>query len=150
MDSKSAWYPSEHPEDRDRRSVYVYACRNLQVPLFSVFDVPDRFNSCPTRAVTTTAPQALVLLNGPFSLQQAEHMSAMLLKQHGTDVQGLVRHAYLATYSRPPSRDEVAGAEKFMRRQARLAATGGSAADAAAVADFCHALLNAAEFLYVE
>jgi hypothetical protein len=151
MESRYAWYPSERPEERDRRSVYVYACRNLQVPLFSAFDVPDRFNSCPTRAVTTTAPQALVLLNGQFSIDEAQHMSAMLVKQYGSDVRALIRHAYLAVYSRRPSRDEVSAAEEFLGQQTRrIAAAGGSTASAAAVADFCHALMNAAEFLYVE
>jgi hypothetical protein len=151
MESRYAWYPNERPEERDRRSVYVYACRNLQVPLFSAFDVPDRFNSCPTRAITTTAPQALVMLNGQFSIEQAQHMGAMLVKQHGSDVRALIRHAYLNVYSRPPSRDEVSAAEEFLAQQARrIAAAKGPDAAAAAVADFCHALMNAAEFLYVE
>ena len=31
---------------------------NLQIPLFREFDAPDRIAGCPTRVVTTTAPQA--------------------------------------------------------------------------------------------
>src|SRR5262249_57439184 len=49
MESRYAWDPDPLPEDRNRRSVYVLARRNLMVPLFSTFDVPDRTNSCPTR-----------------------------------------------------------------------------------------------------
>lgn len=165
MESRYSWYPDEKQEDRNRRSIYVYARRNLQVPLFAAFDVPDRFSSCPTRSITTTAPQALVMLNSKFTLEQAQHLAGLLLTKHGTDSKALVRQAYLATFSRLPGRDELADAQEFLDRQAKLIAAAGApakeslpdalpegtnAAYAGAVVDFCHALLNSAEFLYVE
>ncbi len=49
--------------DRQRRSIYILAKRNMRYPLFDAFDWPDLHNSCSRRVMTTTAPQALLLLN---------------------------------------------------------------------------------------
>jgi hypothetical protein len=157
-DNRYSWDPDERPEDQNRRSVYVFVRRNLAYPLFSAFDTPDRNNSCPIRAVTTTAPQALVLLNSEFALAQARHMAARLLAAHGRDVRALVRSAYQEAFNRDPEPDELAEAQQFLGHQALLPAPAGDKAEAkrvgpaftAAVTDFCHALINAAELLYVE
>jgi hypothetical protein len=161
-DSRYAWDPDEKPEDRDRRSVYVYARRNLAVPLFAAFDIPDRVNSCPVRTNTITAPQALVMLNGRLGLAEARAMAGRLLAIHPGDVRGLVRAAYLAAFDRDPTADESAAAEQFLQRQTKLTGSaprdalpdplppGVDPARAAAAVDFCHALMNTAEFLYVE
>jgi hypothetical protein len=163
-----AWDPDERPADRNRRSVYVFARRNLALPLLAAFDLPDRNSSCPARAATITAPQALAMLNSSFTLRQARHTAGTLLAKHPRDLRGLVREAYRVLFSREPSADELSAAEEFLARQARLIPSGDRTppaqkavmpepmpADvepkvAAAVVDFCHALLNAAEFLYVE
>jgi hypothetical protein len=158
VDSRYAWDPDVRPEDQNRRSVYVYVRRNLAYPLFAAFDTPDRNTSCPIRAVTTTAPQALVLLNSKLALAQARQMATRLLAAHGRDVRALVRSAYQETFNRNPEPDELAEAEQFLGHQAQLPPPAGdkpegkraSPAFTAAVTDFCHALLNAAELLYVE
>ncbi|HVX13269.1 MAG TPA: DUF1549 and DUF1553 domain-containing protein [Pirellulales bacterium] len=157
--SKSyAWSPDERREDRDRRSVYVLAKRNLHYPLFEAFDQPDMHHSCPRRAETTTAPQSLALLNGELAIEQARRWSERLLARHGADLTALVSTAYRQAFGRPAAEDEIATAVAFV--QSRLA--NGQAADEAgssagggrsidnAVADFCHALINANEFLYVD
>jgi hypothetical protein len=164
-DNRYSWDPDERPEDQNRRSVYVFVRRNLAYPLFAAFDTPERNTSCPVRAVTTTAPQALVLLNSKFALAQARQMAARLLAAHPAcrpfvldDVRALVRSAYQEAFNRDPEPDELAEADKFLGHQARLSAPAGENAAAkrpgpaftAAVADFCHALINAAELIYVE
>ena len=35
-----AWKPSADPQERNRRSVYVFVKRNLRYPLFALFDAP--------------------------------------------------------------------------------------------------------------
>jgi hypothetical protein len=149
--------PNRRPCDRNRRSVYMLAKRNFTYPLLAAFDQPDRVNSCPVRAVTVTAPQALAMLNGEFTLVQARHVGGALLAAHGRDVRALIRAAYLCAFCREPDRDEMAAAEKFLNRQAQLIVPAGKRegkppgdAFAAAVVDFCHALINSAEFLDVE
>jgi hypothetical protein len=158
-DNRYSWDPDERPEDQNRRSVYVYVRRNLAYPLFGAFDAPDRNASCPIRAVTTTAPQALVLLNSKFALAQARQMATRLLAAHGQDVPALVRSAYRDAFNRNPEPDELAEAKHFLMSQEELLpAPAGDKTEAkragpaftAAVTDFCHALINAAELLYVE
>lgn len=143
--SRYGWYASAKPEDRFRRSIYVYTPRNLQIPLFSVFDAPDRVNSCPTRVTTTTAPQALTLLNGRFALEQARYMGERL---ETGDRGSLIVRAYRAALGRNPRAAELSAAREFLARQEKT--IGGASAAREAAIDFCHALLNASEFLYLE
>ncbi len=149
MESKYAWEPDQRPCDRNRRSIYILAKRNFAYPLFDAFDQPDRINSCPVRPVTITAPQALAMLNSDFTLTQARHLAGVLTANHGNATVPLIRAAYLRVLSREPDAQEIAAGEKFLRQQAQLIGLSNpSALDA--VVDFCHALLNSAEFLNVE
>jgi hypothetical protein len=166
VESNYAWDPDKNLCDRNRRSIYLLAKRNFAYPLFAAFDQPDRVNSCPVRPATITAPQALAMLNGEFTLTQARRLAGVLLADHGHATAPLIRAAYLRVFSREPDGREIAAAEKFLLRQSRLIGTksavlsrdalpqpnppGFDAALAAAVVDFCHALLNSAEFLDVE
>ncbi|MBL8797142.1 MAG: DUF1549 domain-containing protein [Planctomycetia bacterium] len=165
MESRYAWYPDARAVDRNRRSVYVYARRNLPFPLFAAFDAPDRVNSCPTRSATITAPQALTLLNSEFTMNQARFLAGRLLSRHGGDLKAVIRQAYIDVFGRQVAADEVAFDEQYVQRAAELIAAedeldadlapdplpeGPTAPLALAVVDFCHALLNSAEFLYVE
>jgi hypothetical protein len=177
-DTDYAWTPDEQPRERNRRSIYLLAKRNFAYPLFAAFDQPDRVNSCPVRPATITAPQALTMLNGEFTLTQARHLAGLLLtasdrRDAGASSRGssnraaapLIRAAYLRAFSREPDPAELAAAQKFLSRQAQLIGSRSGAARealpepnppgldpafAAAVVDFCHALLNSAEFLDVE
>jgi hypothetical protein len=159
------WDPDKCVCDRNRRSIYVLAKRNFVYPLFAAFDSPDRVNSCPVRPATVTAPQALAMLNGELTLAQSRQLAGVLLAAHGRDVRALVRAAYLQAFTRAPDDEDTAAAQKFLTRQSRLiAAKGPPGRDAlpeppalgldptyaAAVVDFCHALLNSAEFLDVD
>jgi hypothetical protein len=164
MESRYAWGPDARVEDRNRRSIYVLARRNLAYPLFGAFDAPDRHLSCPSRAATITAPQALVMLNSTIILTEARYIAGRLLAAHPKDVPGLVHDAYRLLLGRAPQPDEVREAREFLDRQARAIAASGtptreplpdtpprvSPALGDAVVDFCHALLSSAEFLYVE
>ena len=60
------------PAERNRRSVYVYAKRSLQLPLLEIFDVASTEQSIAARSRTTVAPQALGLLNSDFITRQAD------------------------------------------------------------------------------
>jgi hypothetical protein len=150
--SKYAWKPDERPEDRQRRSLYVLARRNLRYPLFDAFDGPDLHNSCGRRLTTTTAPQALLLLNGDFTLQRARRWAERLRRSCGADETALVRAACRAAWGRAPTAAETRLGRAFLTAQAerlhKPAEPTGSRE--AALADFCHALLNTNEFLYVD
>lgn len=158
-----AWKPDAKSADRNRRSIYVIAKRNLRLPLLEAFDLPDMHNSCARRSTTTTAPQALLMLNSEFTLSAAERWAARLqagVQQVGksaSDDRSLIVAAYREAYAREPSDAEIEMCAKFIARQSAAIARKESelsnvseAAHAAALADFCHALLNSNEFLYVD
>jgi hypothetical protein len=166
ISAKMAWTPDKQAADRNRRSIYVIAKRNLRYPLLDVFDLPDMHNSCPQRARTTTAPQALALMNGEFALAQAQRWSGRLLAEHGDDAPALVRAAFAEALARDPADDELSAAGRFIEEQSsRIASLGEAAAGealprpmpggvdparAAAVVDLCHAILNSNELVYVD
>ena len=60
------WKVSTRPEDHARRSVYVFARRNLRYPIFESFDRPDAGASCPVRGQSVTATQSLLMFNSEF------------------------------------------------------------------------------------
>ncbi len=136
------WKPSAEAGERNRRSIYVAVKRNLRYPLFALFDSPDRFESCSRRFSTTTAPQALALLNDSTVLATAEAMAMRVTKESGKTPAERIASVYLLALSRAPTPTEARIAADF------LAAHKGSPAEA--LADFCHAILNTNEFLYVD
>ncbi len=158
------WNVTPDPRQHTRRSLYLFAKRNLRLPMLEAFDQPDRISPCADRAVSTFAPQALILMNGPFAQQQSRAMSASLLRECGSDVDKQVRQAYRRAFNRPPNGDELQMARAFLRGQADLAAerllarlpagvpddlpVGTDVPHAVALADFCLALFNANEFVY--
>jgi hypothetical protein len=143
--SSYAWKPDAKPEDQHRRSVYVLAKRNMRYPLFDAFDLPDMHNSCACRTQTITAPQALLMLNSDLTLERAAAWAKALRAEHSEDLRSLVRAAYRTAFARPPAPEELDLAQRFIEKQAGLLKS-----TDAAIADFCHALLNANEFGWVD
>ena len=71
------WVVSADPAQQTRRGIYILARRNFKFPMFEVFDTPVNSVSCPTRDVTTVAPQALWGLNNKSVFRQAMHLWEM-------------------------------------------------------------------------
>jgi hypothetical protein len=159
------WPVAPDPREHDRRTIYLCAKRNVRLPLLEAFDLPDMVASCPSRAVSTFAPQALILLNGPFMQAQSKAFAARLLNEKG-DTAARIDRAYLLALARPPKPAEREMALTFLGNQTELLrdrlraslpvgvpeGTPDSVdpAAAAALADFCLALLNRNEFLYID
>jgi hypothetical protein len=162
----ASWPLTKEDDERNRRSVYVFVKRNLRYPFFSVFDSPNRTETCARRNVSTNAPQALFLLNDRTTLEQARAFAGRVLCDVGTQPRAVMERAYRLALGRSPDREEVQHLKHFLAAEReRLAARVGSAnppsapagapaeidpAFAAAVVDLCHALLNVNEFLYVD
>jgi hypothetical protein len=118
--------------EEHRRSVYLAIKRNLRPPLLQAFDVPDTHESCACRSVTTTAPQALILINSVWSLERAQAFAERVLRSHhaprdephhgleahatGHDGERIAR-AYQLALSRAPSAEEVSAALEFLAEQ---------------------------------
>jgi hypothetical protein len=136
------WKVTADPGERDRRSVYVFVKRNLRYPLFSLFDAPDRNETCSRRFATTTAPQALALLNDAIILGFAKDFAARVTKEAGSDPEKVVDRAFVLSLGRLPTSEERQGMTTFLKNHK------GTLTEA--TTDLCHVLLNVNEFLYVD
>jgi hypothetical protein len=150
----NVWPVSKDPADRTRRSLYTFVRRNLQYPALEVFDAPDSNASCARREVTTAAPQALSLLNAPEMSDNARAMAERIQREAATDPERL-KLAYRLALGRLPSPVELTLGQQFLRRQEALLMGSGPAdrkggAATTALADFCLALINLNEFVYVD
>jgi mono/diheme cytochrome c family protein len=136
-----------------RRSVYIYVKRQLQLPLMELFDAPTTTHSCERRDESLVPTQALVLLNDEFLHDQAARFADRVRREAGNDPRSLVERALWIALARPPTEKRVADGVAFLESQTKLlTAEGQTSADAerAALADFCHVLLNMSEFIYVD
>ena len=134
---KSQWPVTPEVEQHRRRSVYLFARRNLRYPIFEAFDKPDSNASCPRRNVSTIAPQALLLLNADDSVVAARHLAESIEKQTETDRHAAIELAYRHILNRQPTADDVRDAEQFLTSDSALA-------------DLCLALFNVNEFVYLD
>jgi hypothetical protein len=162
---KDQWIVTSDEEDHRRRSVYLFVRRNLRYPLFDVFDRPDTNASCPRRHESTTATQSLALFNSLFSMESARELAGVILRSGAESAAEQVEAAYARTLSRWPTTEEAGQGEQFVAQQAERLRRDGRAVEsltrpsaeasadpyrAAALVDFCLALLNANEFVYVD
>jgi hypothetical protein len=139
------WIVSSEVEERNRRSIYVYVKRNLRYPLFSAFDAPDRNEACSRRFETTTAPQALMLLNERIYADRAKQFAERVTREAGQGIDERIERAYLVAFTRQPTSEERSAAKRFLDEQTKKAGRSKEA-----FADFCHAMLNLNEFVYVD
>ena len=111
------WSVSKNEEAHRRRSVYLFVRRNLRYPLFEAFDRPDGNASCARRDRSTTAPQALMLLNSEFSVELARHFASRVLQEVGREPEAWITHGYRLALGRSPGAEERRVAHAFLRRQ---------------------------------
>jgi hypothetical protein len=141
-----------------RRSVYVQQQRKAVVTHLENFDFPQMNPNCVQRRDSTVATQALHLMNDGMVHQLADHFARRVEREAGNDPSRQVESVYLIALGRPPGADEK---ETSLATLARLAGswgrhlTGAGKPDAVearhrALATYCHAILNSAEFLYVD
>jgi len=152
---KNQWPVSRNEQDHRRRSVYLFVRRNLNFPIFDVFDKPDTNASCARRNTSTTAPQALLLLNSAFSLEVAQRLAGDIRQRDGTTRDASVTQTYRRLLGRRPTRKEQRIALQFLdHNAAKLQSEHPSwerdAIEAAALTDFNLVLLNLNEFIYID
>jgi hypothetical protein len=140
--------PASGPLDGDsRRSVYLQVRRNFLNPMFTAFDYPTPFTTIGRRTVSNVPAQALVMLNNPFVLQQAELWAKKVLATPDHTAEERVREMYLTAFGRPPMKDEGSTAAEFVAEQAKEY---GKPDHPKAWTDLAHVLFNAKEFIFVE
>ncbi len=104
-----------------RRTVYTKVQRNTRDPLLDAFDAPETFSSVPGRNSTTTATQALLMINGRWPLERAQAFARRLRAAGAATNPDLVRAAYRIAFGRLPSPDELARGVAFLQKSAPAA-----------------------------
>ncbi|MCA9178878.1 MAG: PSD1 domain-containing protein [Planctomycetales bacterium] len=131
----SQWQVSKQVADHHRRSVYLIAKRNLRLPFMEAFDAPALQASCPTRAASTHASQALEMLNGALANEMAEALADRLHRDADGDPERMVRLAFQLATGQLPTPKQLALSLAFLEQQP--------------LREFALAVLNLNEFVYV-
>src|SRR5262249_42459702 len=131
------------------RSVFLVRKRGVPSPFLQTFNQPDPACTCGKRDVSIVAPQALMLLNNPFSIRMARSLAERLLRECGPDNRKQIEQAFRLALSRPRTDEEL---DVVLRELARLGQMRTKDQDAkrAALGGVCLALLNTNEFVFVD
>jgi mono/diheme cytochrome c family protein len=127
---------TEFGPDEWRRMVYQFKPRMEQDATFGAFDCPDASASVGRRHVSTTALQALNLLNSPFVIQQAGYFAERLRREVGDEPVEQARRGFAIALGREPATAELHSAVSLIEGNG--------------LAVFCRALFNANEFVYLD
>jgi mono/diheme cytochrome c family protein len=158
-----------------RRSVYIEVRRSRPLALLRTFDLPVMETNCDRRVASTSAPQALMLMNSEFALTQANRFAKRLAREAGPGLRRQVARAFEIAFARPATETEIDESVTFLERQSEevkpqpsasvppksppksrvsrrrnRALVRSTAAEPALqpLTDFCQALLCSNEFLY--
>jgi hypothetical protein len=130
------YFPLEKFEPQHfRRMIYMTKIRQEQDDVFGTFDCPDGGQTIPQRNRSTTALQALNLLNSRFMIEQSGFLAERLIEAAGSQPADQIRLAFQLAFSRTPEPAELADAIELVETHGLQA--------------FCRALLNSNEFLFV-
>lgn len=157
-----------------RRSIYVLQRRSETSTILEDFDLPQMAPNCTERTVATVAPQALHLLNNKTVYGWATAMAERIVKDVGSKRDSQIRQAYLLAFGRlpEPAEKEIVGKSLDELRQKWKSSQKGSTAtavrsepaaspsadgfltddqiDLQTLTNLCHALMNSAEFIYID
>ncbi|MEM7147160.1 MAG: PSD1 and planctomycete cytochrome C domain-containing protein [Verrucomicrobiota bacterium] len=96
------------------RSLYLPILREALPDELGLFDFPDPMGTIGQRSPTNVAPQSLHLMNSDL-VQHQSHSMAKLLERNFSSPREQVSNAFLLSYSRPATDDEIARGLQFIR-----------------------------------
>lgn len=135
---------------KGRRSLYTEVRRNFLPPMMLAFDTPIPFNTIGRRTESNVPAQALILMNSPFVVDQANKWAVRLMNEQ-PDSRRRIEQAYRQAFSRNPSAMEIGQGLEFLSLQARERNLDPKqlAEHQELWADYCHVLLNVKELIYI-
>jgi hypothetical protein len=120
-----------------RRTIFEPLDRRKTDVTAALFDGPDPQAIVAVRAESTTAPQALFLMNNPLVLETAKRLAKQLRDDRTADDDAArIERLWLVALGRPITADEAAAAAEFLREQSLESLT--------------HAVLASNEFCYLD
>jgi len=145
-------------DEKQRRSVYLAILRLNPATMLEIFDQPTMSVNCVQRSTSTVSTQALAMLNSDGMNQVARAFAERVRKEQPHDCIG---QAVSLAFSRPVTAEERSLLQCFWDQQQKhyleqlpAAEQQGEAAllaaNQSALADLCHMLLNANEFIYID
>ncbi|MFN7733369.1 MAG: PSD1 and planctomycete cytochrome C domain-containing protein [Pirellula sp.] len=155
--SLAQWVDSP-PGDQNCRSVYLIVKRSLKVPFLETLDFANSTSPVGVRSVTTTAPQALLLLNDPWLHAQASKLLERALRESPATDAALLERLWSIVYQRRPSELELQHSLDFLQSQSATALATASSSEEKTIhgmsrhawQSLVRALLNSNEAIYVE
>ena len=143
-----------------RRAIYVLHRRQTPMSLLDAFDEPIMTPNCTERRRSNVATQALHMMNGSMTWDLARYMAGRAIDESGGVRAKQIELIYLRAYSRPPTSEEIRiGVEAVAQFEKEWPAKLASDHDAApraesanwlALANYCHVILNSAEFSFID
>ncbi len=131
-----------------RRSIYTATLRNFLPTMMLAFDFPTPFSTVGRRNVTNVPAQSLVMMNDPFVREQASVWAARLLRETpNATADARITWIFETACTRPPTADET---QLSLASVDELRQLHPGEPESAVWSEFCHALLNANDFIYLK
>ena len=118
-----------------RRSIYRFIVRSVTDPFMDTLDCADPSLLTPKRNTTTTALQALAMLNDPFVIRHAEHLAHRLARME-QKLPKQVESAYRTAFGRSATKEETRAATLYVGKHG--------------LPNFCRLLFNSNEFMFID
>ncbi|QDT45312.1 Planctomycete cytochrome C [Gimesia alba] len=143
---------SKRSEQGWRRSVYVRHRRKEMPTFLEVFDLPQMNPNCTVRQNSTVVSQPLLLVNNKLVHDLADLFAKQVREQAGNNPEKQIETAYQLAFQRSPSPGETELALSSLKLLEQPAEKGEQKDKAApdGLTEYCHVLLNSAEFLYID
>ena len=141
-----------------RRSIYVLQRRTLPPSLHESFDLPRMSPNCVERPSSTVATQALHMLNNGRVHDLARDLARRVREEAGPEPRAQIEHMYQLALARAPGPEELSlqlEAHERLREQWPVPVSVGADEEEdlallGPLANLCHAMLNSAEFCYLD
>ena len=151
QDSSGKGWADSSAEEQNRRSIYLVVKRALKVPLLECLDFANSSAPVGVRPSTTTAPQALMLLNDSFVQAQAVALAERVAREGGEREEKQVVRAFQLVLQREPTKADLKASLSLLEDQRKRAAEQGmSEPSRVALNSFCRSLLNVNEMIYMD
>ena len=126
-----------------RRSVYLRQRRTEVPTLLASFDLPVMSPNCVERPESNVVTQALHLMNNELLRRLANAFARRVSYEKPSGISGKMRHAFRLALGREASAEEIDLAKRKLSPLVERDET-------QALRALCHALFNAAEFIYLD
>ena len=144
------WVVDKDASNHRRRSVYMFVKRNIKHPFLEAFDYHDSNLTCPERLVSINAPQALMLLNSDFALDESKALAERLLRNepNASDSERF-KSLWKLCFGRTPTEPEISRLQELAATLRSQRESSGQS-PSAIWPDVCHVVLNLNEFVFVD